>query len=123
MSGGGGAGGAPSPDIVNITQPPPVLAISVAHAGASFTNGQNATITISVMNSGGTAAPANTVFVQDIMPSGLSIISASGTNWSCGGSPGSMSCQSANPLPANSTSPITATGAVHPTAPSLSNTA
>ncbi len=60
---------------------PPVLAVAKSHA-ANFNQGQaNAQYTVNVTNGGGPTS--GTVTVTDNLPSGLSLISMSGTGWDC----------------------------------------
>jgi uncharacterized repeat protein (TIGR01451 family) len=64
----------------------PVLSISKTHAG-SFTQGQqNALYTVRVSNGTGAGPTSGTLTVTDTIPSGLTLVSMSGTGWSCSSS-------------------------------------
>jgi uncharacterized repeat protein (TIGR01451 family) len=78
---GGGSPATTATDNTVIT-PTPVLSVSESHTG-SFTQGQaGATYTITASN-GATAGPtAGTVTVTETLPSGLTMVSMSGTGWS-----------------------------------------
>jgi uncharacterized repeat protein (TIGR01451 family) len=61
----------------------PVLSISKSHTG-NFTQGQqNASYTVTVSNANGVSASSGTVTVTEALPSGLSLVSMSGTGWTC----------------------------------------
>src|SRR5258708_17535043 len=60
------------------------LTIAKTHSG-DFAQGQNgATYTVTVSNPAGAPASSGFVFVQEIMPSGLTFVSMAGTGWNCG---------------------------------------
>ena len=64
----------------------PVLTIAKTHTG-NFTQGQtNAQYNITVTNSGAGSTNGSAVSVTDTVPGGLTIISMSGTGWSCNAS-------------------------------------
>ena len=70
-----------------IIDPAPILAITKGHSG-TFTQGQNATWTLQVNNNSATAAGAmdgSTVTVTDVLPSGYTLVSGTGSGWSCSG--------------------------------------
>ena len=83
----------------------PDLSITKSHSG-NFTQGQNgATYTIGVSNAGN-ASTSGTVTVTDSVPSGLTLVSMSGSGWTCA----SNSCTNSTALAAgNAYSPITVT--------------
>jgi uncharacterized repeat protein (TIGR01451 family) len=61
----------------------PSLTIAKSHAG-NFTRGQNnAAYTIAVSNGASAGTTSGTVTVTDAVPSGLTLVSMSGTGWSC----------------------------------------
>ncbi|MFZ1392486.1 MAG: hypothetical protein WAS23_12925 [Dokdonella sp.] len=62
----------------------PVLTIAKSATPTAFTVGQPASYTITVTNSG-TAATVGDIVINDTLPSGISLISAAGTSWSCTG--------------------------------------
>ena len=64
----------------------PVLTVTKTHTG-NFTQGQtNATYTVTVGNGAGAGPTSGTVTVTENAPSGLTLVSMSGTGWSCGSS-------------------------------------
>jgi uncharacterized repeat protein (TIGR01451 family) len=97
----------------------PVLSIVKTHTG-NFTPGQQgATYTVTVNNataSGPTSATSGAVTVTETVPSGLTLISMSGTGWTCG----AVSCYRSDALAGGASyPPITVVVNVSPTAPSL----
>ncbi len=115
---GGGSPSTSSTDVtvVNTTAPsnPPNLSVAITHTG-NFTQGQqNATYTLTVSNKGGVSSTSGTVYVNEILPVGLTAVSMSGTGWVC--SPDS--CSRADALGGGSSyTPITVTVNVSATAP------
>ena len=62
---------------------PPTLSITSSHTG-NFTQGQQGAIyTIAVSNAANAAPVNNLVTVTDTVPSGLSLVSMTGDNWTC----------------------------------------
>ena len=62
---------------------PPTLSITKSHTG-NFTAGQQgAAYTVMVSNAANAAPVAGTVTVTDSLPSGLSLVSMTGNNWTC----------------------------------------
>jgi uncharacterized repeat protein (TIGR01451 family) len=94
------------------------LRLTKTHVG-DFTQGQsNAAYTIKVFNDGGvTTAPFT---VTDTLPTGLTFVSGSGTNWSCTAVGQTVSCDNNNaaPLPLAGSSTLTLLVNVAPTAAS-----
>jgi uncharacterized repeat protein (TIGR01451 family) len=69
--------------IIQACTNPPVMGVSESHTG-NFTQGQNgATYTVTVSNAGGAGPTSGAVTVTETAPSGLSLVSMSGTGWSC----------------------------------------
>src|SRR5204863_256346 len=63
----------------------PALSISKTHSG-SFIQGQNAaTYTVTVSNAAGAGPTSGTVTVTETVPTGLTLMSMSGTGWTCPG--------------------------------------
>src|SRR5579872_4992568 len=82
---GGGSATASTTDSTTITANPPVLSISKTHSG-SFTQGQaNASYTVTVSNGSSAGPTSGTVTVTETVPSGLTLVSMSGTGWTCPG--------------------------------------
>jgi uncharacterized repeat protein (TIGR01451 family) len=93
----------------------PSLSISKTHAGSFAPGQQGATYTVTVSNAAGTAATTGTVTVTDTMPTGLTLVSMSGTGWSCSGG----TCTRSDVLsPGSSYPPVTVTVNVAATASS-----
>jgi uncharacterized repeat protein (TIGR01451 family) len=57
------------------------LVIAMSHTG-NFTVGENGVYTIVVSNTGGTAS-SGLITVEDILPSPLPVVAATGNGWSC----------------------------------------
>ena len=78
-------GGSPSASVNDSTTIliAPALNITKTHSG-NFTQGQlGATYTVTVANAVGAAATSGTVTVTEAVPAGLTLVSMSGTNWTC----------------------------------------
>ena len=105
---GGGSAPASNADSTTIlpSANPPVLSIAKTHSG-NFTQGQtNAAYTIAVSNQAGAGATNGTATVTETPPSGLTLVSMSGTGWSCSGT----TCSRSDSLAAGLSYPaITAT--------------
>ena len=79
---GGGSANVTATDSTTITTVA-ALSITDSHLG-NFTQGQlNATYTVTVSNTAGTAATSGLVTVTDTVPSGLSLVALAGTGWTC----------------------------------------
>lgn len=90
---------------------PAALAVAKSHTG-DFSAGANATYTLQVSNTGGTAVSGTTT-VTDTLATGLTFVSGTGTNWSCGAVGQAVTCtSSASVNPYSSMAPITLTVAV-----------
>ncbi len=111
---GGGSANATATDSITITTVP-LLSISNSHVG-NFSQGQlNATSSVTVSNTAGTATTSGLVTVTDTVPSGLSLVSLAGTGWTCAAN----ACTRADALASGSSYPvITATVNVTHTATS-----
>jgi uncharacterized repeat protein (TIGR01451 family)/fimbrial isopeptide formation D2 family protein len=80
------------------------LAITKSHSG-SFTAGGQGTYTVSVVNNGPSDAQG-TLTVTDTLPSGETLVSATGTDWTCGTpSGGVFTCTDPNALTSGSYAP------------------
>jgi hypothetical protein len=113
---------APSNGITPAAAASPDLALTETHIG-SFTVGTNSSYTLGVSNvgSGPTTSP---ITLTDTLPSGLSFVSAAGTNWSCSAALQTVTCSSAGPLAPAANSSVVLTVAVASAAvPSVTNTA
>ena len=92
----------------------PVLTISKSHTGIFLQNGQG-TYSIVVSNTAGSGPTSGQVTVTELLPGGLSLVSMSGSGWSC---PGGTSCTRTDVLNGGfSYAPITVTVNVSGSAP------
>jgi hypothetical protein len=83
---------------------PPVLSIVETHTG-NFTQGQNgATYTVTVSNQTGTGSTSGTVTVTETVPSDMTLVSMSGTGWTCPGTTAN-NCTRGDALPGGSSYP------------------
>jgi uncharacterized repeat protein (TIGR01451 family) len=103
----------------------PDLAITKSHSG-DFTVGQPGTYTITVSNVGAVATAGGNITVTDLIPTGLTAVSASGTGWNCSilvGPEGEVNCTRPAGIlaPASSYPPITLVVNVAPNAPKTVN--
>jgi uncharacterized repeat protein (TIGR01451 family) len=84
----------------------PLLTISKSHTG-NFTVGQTGTYTITVGNAGQLATSGN-VSLNDVLPTGMTVSSVSGTGWSCSTTNNGANCQRSDALsPGQNYPPIT----------------
>ncbi len=112
-----------SSDPVTVIVPPPDLSI-VKTATTSFVVGQQASYTLAVANVSVTPTSGTTT-ITDVLPSGLTFVSAAGAGWSCSPSGATVTCANPSPIAGGaSAGVITLTVAVSPpAAPSVTNTA
>jgi hypothetical protein len=104
---------------VTVIQNGPVLSVAKSHTG-NFTQGQNgATYAVTVSNQAGAPPTSGTVTVTETAPSGLTLVSMSGTGWACGAIVNnSESCTNSNALAGGASYPtITVTVNVAANAP------
>lgn len=111
---------------VTVTPSPDLRAVKTATS--SFAVGANATYSITVNNTlGALSTGANAYTVVDNMPTGLTLVSASGTGWNCSASTSAqMSCTSSTAIAAGGSNANAITLTVLPGAaasPSVTNTA
>jgi uncharacterized repeat protein (TIGR01451 family) len=79
-----------------IITPPTNLSVTKTHGG-SFTQGQNgAAYSVTVSNGAGARASSGTVTVTEWIPTGLTLVSMSGTGWTCPG--GGTTCARSDAL-------------------------
>jgi len=79
----------------------PVLLISSSHTGNFYQGEQNATYTLTVSNLANSVSTAGTVTVSDTVPAGLTLVSMSGTGWTCS----STTCSRSDVLTSGATFP------------------
>jgi uncharacterized repeat protein (TIGR01451 family) len=90
------------------------LTISKSHAG-DFIAGDNNTFTINVTNNGPSNAPSGSITVTDTLDEDFAFVSATGTNWACTHTNGTVTCTYNAALTASATSSnITLTVLVDP---------
>ncbi len=113
-----------SAEIISVTNTPiSDLSINKSHVG-NFSVNTNGVYTIAVTNSG-PMTTSGTTTVTDVLPAGLTFVSASGSGWTCGHAAGTVTCTRAAAIAVGVTAPaITLTVAVGNTAyPNVTNTA
>jgi cytochrome c peroxidase len=103
----GGTSGAAT---FNVFDPFPDLTVSSTHAG-TFAPGFNETYSLAVSNAG-TVASSSAITVTDTLPSGMSLVSASGVSWTCAATGQIVICTRSLALAAGSAPSITLTVAV-----------
>lgn len=110
-------------DATPISNGAPDLAIVKTAAATPFVVGQNATYSLTITNVG-QSATSGTTSITDVLPAGLTYVSASGAGWSCGVAAATVSCTTTAVFAPGATSAVTLTVAVGAAArPSVSNTA
>lgn len=104
--------------VVSVTSDPVVDLQVQQVAPADLVPGTNATFTINVANAAGREREDNPVIVTDVLPAGLTFVSASGTGWTCVHAAGTVTCTRAPPLAAGTSAPpITLVAGVATSAP------
>ena len=98
LSGGGMASSVTVSPTPALTVAAPVLAVTETHTG-NFNLGQHAaTYTVSVKNGASAGATNAKVTVTETVPSGETLVSMSGTGWTCPGSGGANTCDRSDTL-------------------------
>ena len=123
VSGGGDAntGNNAGSSVINVAAVSPELTITKVAVGAPFQQGGSVSYTLTVTN-GGNGPTTGTITVTDIIPTGLTVTSATGTNWTCSGS-STITCTRSLALAAGSSSAITLQANIASNAPaSITNT-
>ena len=99
---GGGSTAASGTDPTTITSTAaPSLGVTSTHSGNFMQGQQGAAYTLTVSNAAGAAPTSGTVTVTETLPSGLTLVSMSGTGWSCNGA----ACTRSDALAAGSSYP------------------
>ncbi|MDX2776495.1 CARDB domain-containing protein [Streptomyces caniscabiei] len=82
------------------------LALTKSHTG-TFTAGDNAAYTMTVVNNGPSDTPTSDVTVTDTLPSGMTYVPAGsgGTGWTCSEASGTVTCEYAPALANGATAP------------------
>lgn len=95
-------GGISSPVTVTptptVTVAAPVLGISKSHTGNFNTGQQGATYAVTVSNGATAGASNGKVAVTETVPSGETLVSMSGTGWTCPGTAGANTCDRSDAL-------------------------
>ena len=122
-SGGGASSSSTVTNPTTIVNNAPAASGSKSHVG-NFTVGINGVYTITPKNTG-VLASSGTVTVTDTLPTGLTYVSATGTDWTCGAAGQVVTCTSPDVIAAGANgNPITLTVAVGLAAfPSVTNSA
>ncbi|MGA7523413.1 MAG: GDSL-type esterase/lipase family protein [Acidobacteriaceae bacterium] len=103
---GGGSAQASASDATTIDTASAILNVSKTHTGDFVQGQQGAPYSITVANASGGGATTGSVTVTEDPPSGLSLVSMSGSGWSCSG----LTCTRSDSLAPGSSYPtITAT--------------
>jgi uncharacterized repeat protein (TIGR01451 family) len=99
------------------------LTIDKSHSG-DLSLGTNGVYTLTASNAGGTGT-SGTVTVTDVLPAGLSFVSAAGAGWTCANASGTVTCTRTTAITAGGSAPnITLTVSVAEAAfPTVTNTA
>ncbi len=104
-----------------VAAPAPNLAVTKTHTG-SFQAGQNGVYNITVSNVGA-AATTGAITVTDVLPTGLTFVSGTGTGWTCSAAGQTVTCTNAGPLaPTASTAIVLTVGVSAAAIPSVTNT-
>lgn len=104
--------------------PSPDLQVTKVAVG-SFAVGANAQYTLRV-NNAGSRATAGTYTITDVLPAGLTYVSAAGTGWTCGSTAGTVTCTSSTLIAPGAANPNAITLTVLPAAaaaPQVTNSA
>ncbi|MCC6769990.1 MAG: DUF11 domain-containing protein [Gemmatimonadaceae bacterium] len=110
------------PTIVSEPSPSLDLAIQKSASPGAFIVGQNGTYLLNVTNISSIPTTGTTT-VTDILASGLTYVSATGSGWSCSVTGQAISCTTGTPIAPGATTVITVTVAVGPAAaPGVRNT-
>ncbi|MEO7965377.1 MAG: hypothetical protein ABIT38_15825, partial [Gemmatimonadaceae bacterium] len=111
-----------SSDPTGIDRPPPDVAI-VKTAVGIFTVGQNASYSLVVTNVSTTATTGATT-ISDVLPAGLTFLTASGAGWNCVALGATVTCTNPATIAPGASTAVTLTVAVGAAAaPTVSNTA
>ena len=121
VSGGGSASAGAMDSTTIVSSGAPVLTISKSHVGNFAPGQQGATYTVTVSNAG-TVSTSSAVSVVETVPSGLTLVSMSGSGWTCGG----VACTRGDVLGAGGTYPaitVTVNVAANASSPQVNSVA
>ncbi len=126
LSASGGGTSAPGTSTPSVTVAAPALSINETNA-ANFSLGQQgATYTATVKNGASAGATNATVTVTETVPSGETLVSMSGSGWTCPGSGGPNTCDRSDTLTTGASYPaltVTVNVASNAASPELSQVA
>ncbi len=105
LSVSGGGTSAPVNSTPAVTVAAPILSIAKTHTGSFNVGQQGATYSVTVSNGGSAGATNAKVTVTETVPSGETLVSMSGSGWTCPGAGGANTCDRSDAL---------ATGASYP---------
>ncbi|MGQ0646599.1 MAG: DUF7507 domain-containing protein [Gemmatimonadaceae bacterium] len=110
-------------DPTNVVAPSTLDLAITKTASSAFAVGQNASYALTVANVSQSSTSSVTT-VNDVLPAGLTFVSASGAGWSCAFASGTVTCTNAGVLAPGATTAIALTVLVGPAAaPSVTNSA
>ena len=101
--------------VISVTQIAPDLTLTKVAQGSGFQQGGTVTYDITV-NNGGNGPTTGTITVQDIIPTGLTVTSATGANWTCT-TGATVTCSRPTALAAGASSVITLNANIASNAP------
>jgi hypothetical protein len=104
------AGGTSEPINFTVTNPFPDLEIAGAHSRV-FGAGFDESYTVTIRNAG-SVPTSGTMHVADVLPNGLSFVSAGGAGWSCSAQGATVACANSSVLEPDSATSFTLTVAV-----------
>jgi uncharacterized repeat protein (TIGR01451 family) len=105
LSGGGTSSSVTVTPTPTITVAAPALSITKTHTGNFNQGQQGATYTVTVQNGASAGATNAKVTVTETVPSGESLVSMSGSGWTCPGSGGANTCDRSDTLPTRDSYP------------------
>ncbi|MEQ1518258.1 MAG: isopeptide-forming domain-containing fimbrial protein, partial [Usitatibacteraceae bacterium] len=122
VSGESNSGNNSAASVISVAAVAPDLTLTKVAQGSGFQQGGTVTYFITVSNSGN-GSTSGTITMQDTIPTGLTVTSVSGTNWTCTNA-ATVSCTRTLALAAGTSSVITLTANIAANAPaSITNTA
>jgi len=98
LSVSGGGMSAPVNTTPTVTVAAPLLSIAKTHTGSFNLGQQGATYSVAVSNGGSAGATNAKVTVTETVPSGETLVSMSGTGWTCPGTAGANTCDRSDTL-------------------------
>jgi large repetitive protein len=90
---------------LNLTPNPPALTITESHSPTKFLRNSQGSFTVNVGNSGPGPTGYPLLTVRQILPTGLTYSSATGTDWSCSASGQTVLCTNPDPVAAGNAYP------------------